>query len=245
MADGWHGRRCPKGAPIEIPGTFGPVDANTRVCASDRRGACSSLTMLRFLPPSTATAGSSDDAMLARRIAAGERSALEEAYRREAAAVYRYALAMCGIPAWAADATQDAFVALASGASTFDAGRGSLGAWLAGVARHGLVAQWRRAARDAALEGPDDGEGAAGGTAADALGEGVEESPEALLVREQDGARVLAALRRLPFAQREALVLVDLQERTYDEAARIAGIELNTLRTRLHRGRARLAQWLG
>jgi len=36
------------------------------------------------------------------------------------------------------------------------------------------------------------------------------------------------------------IVLVDLQERAYAEAARIAGVELNTLRTRLHRGRARL-----
>jgi len=43
---------------------------------------------------------------------------------------------------------------------------------------------------------------------------------------------------------REALVLVDLQERSYAEAAQVAGVELNTLRTRLHRGRARLADLL-
>ena len=43
---------------------------------------------------------------------------------------------------------------------------------------------------------------------------------------------------------REALVLVDLQERPYEQAAQIAGIELNTLRSRLHRARARLAAQL-
>jgi RNA polymerase sigma-70 factor, ECF subfamily len=43
---------------------------------------------------------------------------------------------------------------------------------------------------------------------------------------------------------REAVVLVDIQERTYTEAAQIAGVEINTLRTRLHRARKRLAQAL-
>ena len=47
-----------------------------------------------------------------------------------------------------------------------------------------------------------------------------------------------------PAPFREALVLVDLQERPYAEAAQVAGIEINTLRTRLHRGRQRLAALL-
>ena len=52
-----------------------------------------------------------------------------------------------------------------------------------------------------------------------------------------NGQPVQQAFRRVdpPVA-----VLVDLQERPYAEAARIAGVELNTLRSRLHRGRARL-----
>lgn len=69
-------------------------------------------------------------------------------------------------------------------------------------------------------------------------------SPEALLVRAQTGAQVWAALRRLPAPQREALVLVDLRERPHADAARIAGVELDTLRTRLHRARLKLAALL-
>jgi len=69
--------------------------------------------------------------------------------------------------------------------------------------------------------------------------------PEALLVRRQSVEGVHAALARLPWPQREAIVLVDLQQRPYAEAAAIAGAELNTLRTRLHRGRAQLARLLG
>jgi RNA polymerase sigma-70 factor (ECF subfamily) len=184
------------------------------------------------------------DAGLAARIARGERQALEESYRAEAGPVYRYALGLCGNAGWAADATQDAFVALATQARAFDASRGSLGAWLAGVARHALLAQWRRESAQTPWPPLDFEDGESQEVAPPAGAVDVTESPEALLVRAQSGARVLAALHQLSFAQREAIVLVDLQERSYEEAARIAGIELNTLRTRLHRARLRLAQEL-
>jgi len=172
------------------------------------------------------------DAALAARIAAGDPRALDLAYRREAGPVYRYALALCGNAAWAADATQDAFVQLAQRPQGFDPSRGSLGAWLAGIARHRLLAQWREP-----LQAVDD-------DAADASDAAEAHSPETLLVRRQAGDAVWAAIRDLPWTFREALILVDLQERPYAEAALIAGIELNTLRTRLHRARRRLARVL-
>lgn len=205
--------------------------------------------MLRFVPPRSgpparrAEASSPDVAEVAAlvsSVAAGDAQALATVYRREALAVYRYAFGLCGNPAWAADATQDAFVALATRSHTYDARRGALGAWLAGAARHALLAQWRAHAHESPWTGPG------GESAGDDAGSPVAQapSPEALLVREQQGNAVWAAVCRLPFAQREAVLLVDLQERSYDDAARVAGIDTNTLRTRLHRGRARLAQWL-
>jgi RNA polymerase sigma-70 factor (ECF subfamily) len=161
--------------------------------------------------------------------------ALDLLYRDEAPRVYRYAMALGGNPAWAADATQEAFVALALRPEGFDPARGSLGAYLAGVARHALTAHWReaRVTEPWAVHGED---------ADDEPGHEV--SPESLLVRTQDTAGVWAALRQLAPAFREALVLVELQERPYAEAAAIAGIELNTLRTRLHRARLKLAALL-
>jgi len=178
--------------------------------------------------------------LLLARLASGDTSALEPIYRREAGPVYRYALALCGNAAWAADATQEAFVALADRPHAFDAARGSLGAYLAGVARHALLACLRQAREQVPL--PDD-DGPAGGEPLAPAQEPV--SPESLLVREQSSTRLWAALRTLPWPFREALVLVDLQERPYAEAAAIAGIELNTLRTRVHRARLKLAQQLG
>lgn len=172
---------------------------------------------------------------LVARVARGDRAALAQLYRREAGPVYRYALALSGNTAWAADATQDAFLAFADKPQAFDPRRGTLGAYLAGAARHALLAQWRQAKLHQPLEDSDDVDDTPGEVA----------SPEALMVRAQDTQAFWAALRRLPFGFREALVLVDLQERPYADAARIAGIELNTLRTRLHRARLKLADLLG
>jgi len=174
-------------------------------------------------PPATAAAGEA----LVRRLRQGDASALEPLYRSESPGVYRYALALCGQSDWAADAMQEAFVQFAGRPEGWDPGRGALGAYLAGMARHHLLARWR----DLPVARDDEREDSRAGHA---------EAPEQQLVRAQDQARVWAALQTLPWTFREAVVLVDLQERAYAEAARIAGIELNTLRTRLHRGRARL-----
>ena len=191
----------------------------------------------RHRPASAAPALAGDAAGQAEALAAlraGNRQAIAVLYEAEAPRVYRYALALAGNAAWAADATQEAFVALALRPHTYDASRAPLGAWLAGVARHALAAQWRQALGHEPL--PDDDAAADEGMPGAAA-----PSPEDLLVRAQDGDAVWAALRQLPAGFREAVVLVDVQERPYAEAAAIAGVELNTLRTRLHRGRQKLA----
>ena len=48
----------------------------------------------------------------------------------------------------------------------------------------------------------------------------------------------------MPPHYRDVLVLVELAERSYAEAAAICGCELNTVRSRLSRARALLARWL-
>jgi RNA polymerase sigma-70 factor (ECF subfamily) len=193
--------------------------------------------MLAFMPWTPrridAAEGRAADAALAARVGAGDAQALDALYRRDAGAVYRYALALAGNPAWAADATQEAFIGFAQRPQGFDAALGSLAAYLAGMARHRLL----RLAREAAAA-PAEADEEAGHAVEDA-------SPEALLVARQDQAALWDALRGLPWPQREALILVDVQQRPYAEAAAIAGIELNTLRTRVHRARLRLAAALG
>lgn len=172
-----------------------------------------------------------DAAALLAKALSGDAKALELLYRRESGAVYRYALALCGDEAAARDAMQEAFSQLLLQPQGFDATRGSLGAYLAGIARHQLLARWREARRFVAQFDGDE---------ADDDDDAVPAS-DTLLVQAQCSERLWAAIRRLPWSQREALVLVDLQERAYQDAAEIAGISVDVLRTRLHRARQRLA----
>jgi RNA polymerase sigma-70 factor (ECF subfamily) len=193
--------------------------------------------MIAFMPwtarRSAAVAPDHDDATLALRVGARDAAALDALHRRDADAVYRYVFALGGNASWAADATQQAFVNFADRPGSYDAARGPLAAYLAGMARHHLMALWREPAQ-LGLDPADEAQHPAD-----------ESTPESALVQRQSRDALWAALATLPWPQREALVLVDLQQRPYAEAASIAGIELNTLRTRLHRARSRLALALG
>jgi RNA polymerase sigma-70 factor (ECF subfamily) len=54
-------------------------------------------------------------------------------------------------------------------------------------------------------------------------------------------AALYATLRQLPEPYRDAVVLCDLEERSYEDAARLMGCAVGTVRSRLHRARALLA----
>ena len=64
--------------------------------------------------------------------------------------------------------------------------------------------------------------------------------PDASLAGAEDVERLRRALGALPVAYREAIVLCDLQELSYEDAAAAAGCAIGTIRSRLHRGRAQL-----
>lgn len=67
--------------------------------------------------------------------------------------------------------------------------------------------------------------------------------PEAALQQALDGP-VRRALAALPAEYRAAVVLVDLEGLPYDEAAAVLRCPVGTLRSRLHRGRLALREWL-
>jgi RNA polymerase sigma-70 factor (ECF subfamily) len=181
------------------------------------------------MPASLTDSHAASDAALAARVACGDRKALEPLYRRHRGTVYRFALLWSGQAALAADVTQDVFLHLLTEAGDFDAERGALLPWLLGIARN--FVRRRAGVKDDGDATSDDAE--APGAPLDA----------ALIARED-----LEALRRavavLPPRYRDVLVLVDLAERSYAEAAAICGCELNTVRSRLSRARALLARWL-
>ncbi|MFG6486509.1 RNA polymerase sigma factor [Roseateles sp. BYS78W] len=190
------------------------------------------LTRLGFVAP--VASAQDDEAALLARLKSGDADALALLYRRESGSVYRYALALAGDEAAALDAVQEAFAQLLRGPQAWQPGRGTLGAYLAGMARHQLLNQWRDARRHVPLDDEVDADHHAEPTPAS----------DARLAQAQRHDSLWAAIRRLSWPQREAIALVDLQERSYDEAAAIAGISTDVLRTRLHRARQRLADLL-
>lgn len=70
------------------------------------------------------------------------------------------------------------------------------------------------------------------------------EDPQEIVAAQVLDGEVEAALRQLPQEFLEAVVLVDLQELTYEEAAAASGCPVGTIRSRLSRGRRLLHQAL-
>ena len=153
----------------------------------------------------------------------GDRQAFAALYERREPALFRYAVHLSESRQMAEEVTQDVFVQLFSPANRFDPGRGSLEAYLYGVVRN-LI---RAASRKSLTAEPR--EEAAGG---DVLGD---------LIQDEATAALYAALRELPEPFREAVVLCDLEERSYEDAARLMACPVGTVRSRLHRARMLLA----
>lgn len=176
------------------------------------------------------------DAALLARSAQGDGAAAAELYRRHATAVYRFVWLATGSEAEAADIVQETFIAVLERPSGFDPGRGNCTAYLCGVARH-LVYRRFDPRSETVAEIDELAEQAAVVPPLPAPHDAVEHA--------QALERLYAAIRALPPHYRDVLILVELQEMSYLDAAAITGIELGTVRSRLARARARLAELLG
>jgi RNA polymerase sigma-70 factor (ECF subfamily) len=162
--------------------------------------------------------------------AAGDREAFGALYRRCRPDVYRFALHMTGAPAAAEDVVQDVFLAVIREAGRYIPGRSGVVPWLLGIARNHAL---RRITERRLEPLPDEG-----------LAPRVTADPSDAVARDQEIETLRAALATLPVVYREAVVLCDLQEFSYQEAADAAGCAIGTIRSRLHRGRGLLAQTL-
>ena len=174
------------------------------------------------------------DGELISRVAAGDAEAFGLLFRRRQGQVYRFALHMTASPSIAEDVTQEVFLAVMSDAGRYDSARASVVAWLCGIARNHVR---RRADRDWPLQPFGDGED--GDVVAEILA--VEADTLGELTRAESIEAVREAVLTLPVKYREAVVLCDLQEMSYADAATAIGCAVGTVRSRLHRGRALLA----
>jgi RNA polymerase sigma-70 factor (ECF subfamily) len=179
--------------------------------------------------------GELSDEELHRAALAGSGEAMAALYRRHGGLVYRFTLQMSKDVAVAEEITQEVFLALLTQIGRFDAGRGTLSTWLCGIARRQL---WKYLERSepapmfnfdeegaAELRCPNDG-------------------PADSLLRREVVAVVRAGIDDLPPVLREVVILCALEEMSYEQAAQVLVVPVGTVRSRLHRAKARLADLL-
>lgn len=155
-------------------------------------------------------------------------------YARHQAALYRFALRMSG-NTWAAEEiVQDVFMTLMREPKKYDATRGPVGAYLFGIARNRVMKHLERLPRELSLDEPNGNAARANEAAVNAF------TPAHWAEQRERSERVRAAVLELPAEFREAVVLCELEELSYEEAAQVSGCPIGTIRSRLHRGRALL-----
>ena len=110
--------------------------------------------------------------------------------------------------------------------------RGEPRPWLLAIVRNACFS-WLQANRPAELVEADEREP-----------ESEAPGPEALAARDLDRRRINDAIVALPFHYREVLVLRELEDLAYQDIARIAGIPMGTVMSRLARARRLLAEAL-
>jgi RNA polymerase sigma-70 factor, ECF subfamily len=208
-----------------------------------------------------------DEGLLLRRMVAGDEAAFTLLYRRKHPAIYRFALRMSGNAAMAEDVTQEVFMTLIRDAKRFDPARGTLGGFLFGIARNHLRRRWEqernsvplpetadeldaimarsRAVTKNGTPGYGNGNGHSNGN-----GNGNGAGVSAYMLHRDDFAslenvrRVRQAIATLPENYREVVVLCELDELSYEDAAAALDCPLGTVRSRLHRARAMLVEKL-
>ena len=176
----------------------------------------------------------SDDELLLR-IRSGDEEAFLSLYRRRQAALYRFALHMSNSVHVAEDVTQEVFLAMLREECGFDSERGTLSGYLFGIARKLILRHIERGRLDVGLDNEAD----------DATPELAVEDDPLLELTHREGIEALRrAVQALPRRYREVVVLCDLEEVDYADAALALGCPIGTVRSRLHRARALLLEKL-
>jgi len=171
------------------------------------------------------------DAVLLERVARGDTGAYELIYKRYHRPAHILANRLCGRHCIAEEAVQEALLSIWRNAGSYTQSRGSARGWIFTIVRNRAIDACRRRGRserdEAALDGLE--EHLAGTELTDVEAE-----------RRERRRAVHGALRRLPAAQREAVVLSHFRGLTNHETATVVGRSIGTVKGRIRLGHARL-----
>jgi len=178
------------------------------------------------------------DPDLLRRAMAGDESAFVALYDRLKNGIFRYAFYMTNSRSAADEITQEVFIALMKDGGSYREARGDVGAFAFGIARNYVRRIERRERPYRPLQEED----------------GSEEVPRRFdfpadtligqLIQSERTRQVQGAIATLPDHYRQTVVLCDLCELSYEEAASRLRCAVGTIRSRLSRAHALLAQKL-
>ena len=171
------------------------------------------------------------DGTLIERIAARERDAFEELYRRYARPVLGLALRRIGDRGRAEDSVQDVFTAVWRSAGSYDRRRGPGGAWLYTIARNAIVDAQRRRPVPTLADPPEV--------------VSTDLTPDEEAEASWNAWRVHRALEVLPESERTVIDLAYFSGLSQSEISGFLQVPLGTVKTRTRSGLARLADALG
>jgi RNA polymerase sigma-70 factor, ECF subfamily len=183
---------------------------------------------------------SRSDAELLAAHCAGDGDAFAEIVRRHRDRLWAVALRTTGNPEEANDALQDALISAYRRADSFR-GDAAVTTWLHRIVVNASLDRLRRRAVRTWVPLPDEGAGEGGGVLVD---ESRLADPRAAAEASETVREVRAALDTLPPDQRAAIVLVDLEGWSVEDAARVLECPVGTVKSRCFRGRAKLAERL-
>lgn len=151
----------------------------------------------------------------------GDQSAVAELYDRYSSVVYAVALRVLGDTMAAEDVLQEVFLQLWRNPGAFDAGRGSLAAWLTVIARNRAIDALRKRKPESDIED------VVVSVAPDLAGDAD---------RSRAAEKVRGVLGVMPAAQRSALEMAYFQGLSHSEIATKTGEPLGTVKTRIRAG---------
>jgi len=177
------------------------------------------------------------DAELLELSVAGEESAFLLLYERLKTSIFRYAFYMTNSKPAAEEVTQEVFISLLKDGERYRKARGDVAAFAFGIARN-FVRRLQK--RERVYQGLPTDEVLEKISASQAGTEGLSTQ----VIRNQGIERIRTAIASLPDHYRQVIVLCDLCELSYAEAACRLACAARTVRSRLNRARALLVQKL-
>ena len=180
------------------------------------------------------------DAELLAAHCAGDPDAFTEIVRRHRDRLWAVALRTTGNPEEASDALQDALISAYRRADSFR-GDSAVTTWLHRIVVNASLDRLRRRAVRTWVPLPDEGAGEGSATLVD---DHRLADPRAAAETSETVREVRSALDTLPPDQRAAIVLVDLEGWSVEDAARMLDCPTGTVKSRCFRGRAKLAERL-